>query len=112
MRPKHIFGYLVCALGSLTAICSLPVFALSAQRYSFGYAAVSDSCQNGALWGGFGFMLVALGIVSLGFSALRESLSYEVQRVPFGILGIAVVLLVFAPAYTGQNRALECVWGN
>jgi hypothetical protein len=112
MRPKHVFGYLVCALGGLTAICSLPIFALSAQQYSFGYAAVRDSCQNWALLSGFGFMVVALGIVGLGFSALRESLPYGVQRVPFGILGIAVVLVGSVPAYTGLNRALECVWGN
>jgi hypothetical protein len=112
MRLKHVFGYLVCALGGLTAICSLPVFALSAQQYSVGYSAVSESCQNRALLGGFGFMLVALGIVGLGFSALRESLPYGVHRVPFGILGIAVVLVGSILAYTGLNRALECVWGS
>jgi hypothetical protein len=112
MEPKHVLGYIVCAIGGLTAFCSLPVFGLSAQRFSNGYAIISDSCKNGALMGGAGFVLLALGIVSIGIAMLSQTFPGRAQNIPFGLIGFVSILVGIVPAFVGLNRGLECVWGS
>jgi hypothetical protein len=113
LNPKLVLGYLILVLGAMTAFCSLPVFALAVQRSSAtAYASVSESCQNGALMGGVGFLLVALGIVGIGFAMVKHAVPELPQRVPFGFVGFNAFLVGFYPAFVGLNRGLECVWGS